>query len=620
MMGLGLAFLVLLALAGTASAKAKAGPVGPVGPDLGPLPIVTPGPPDPKIPTNTTTGPSGTTWITQAVRTAIPMVIDVFLPDGQMGSHPTFRVLRFSVGAPPAVKTLMETVPGVAQSIVDLAIKDFSIVFATTDTPVDFLPTEWQQKIAEALKALTVDPATGKITGPVNAAAVQLATALASDLERAGYAAAAATLRAFAKAAASLVPNVPDNKKLPIPGLPADMVDQVNRALSMERDPAKLRAIVTGLKTLPQSSERDHAIATLEALIIQIEADKAAADALAKIKKVVVDPQPPQPAQPAQSAQSARPTTGGQYTVQPSDSRRGASGVAAMFTGDGNRWRELQTVNRNHDLTKQFWVGMVLNLPANWPSVPPGRTATPGMSPSTVAPAGGATYIISTTDGIGPKGPSFLAAHYTGNGSRWRDLIPMNPSKKLNPQGTNFAHWYAGETIHIPQSWLTASPAPIATGAPAPAAPIMSTDSLPVAQPLPEPKSAVEIAAANMIRNMRDVQASRGPRAFGKEDQNLVKRFQTLAGMASQDGVAGMATMVAAARAGQSSLPFVMYWPKSTSSSVSLLVAKVMEYRNALNALAAEARAAGLDTRAIELQQSAERELAQSDKRGPVSI
>ena len=128
------------------------------------------------------------------------------------------------------------------------------------------------------------------------------------------------------------------------------------------------------------------------------------------------------------------------------------------------------------------------------------------------------------------------------------------------------------------------------------------------------------MAAEAMVKNIRAVQAARGAKgAKGAEDQSLVRKFQTLAGGSTPDGIAGMGTMIAAARAGQSSLPAVLYWPKA-ATTVQILAQKVLEYRSALRALAAEARAAGLDSRAIALDQSASNEVAASDQRGPLSV
>lgn len=668
MMGLGIAFLVVLALAAGGSSGKKSGGTPPLAPPD--LPPVTPGGPDPKLPSTTTVGKSGTTWVTQVVPpsgltiagephlmfsgdaqlmfsgephlmfgTTVepprlvggPTFIDVFLPAGQMGSPTTFRVLRFSTNLKEATsgrRFLTETVPGVDPKIVNLAISDFSLFDASQVTPgkvEEMLPLELREKLAAMLRDLTVDPTTGKIVGPVTAEIIQRATALAAELERAGFPEAAATLRAFAQAAASLVASPPKDRQLPLPGLPADMAERVNRAITMERDPAKLRAIVAALRLLPQSPERDQAVSTIEALIVSIEAKKASDDAKAKISEVVNPPTP-------------QPVAGRTYTVQSTD-KNGAWALANAWTGRGqSAFLELARANPKQgaswlDPAKKgapWFAGMVIAIPASWPAQPVSAAVVPTPSgpaivPVSITPAPSASaasrnvYIISATDGIGPKGPGTLALSRTGNFNRWKELIPLNPQKKLRPDGMNFLFWNVGETINLPDSWSSGAPVPTTVAVPAPAQPILvSTTAQP--QPLPEPKTAVEIAAESMVRNLRSVQSSRGARgAMGKEDQNLVRKFQTLAG-GTADGKTGPGTLIAAARAGQSNLPAVMYWPMSTSPSVALLRQSLIGYRSALQTLANEARAAGLDSRAIELEQSIARELAQGDSRGPITV
>jgi len=422
----------------------------------------------------------------------------------------------------------------------------------------------------------------------------------------------------FIKAAASLVAQ--SGNVVQIPGVSKEMSDAVDRALKMEDDPNKLRDIVKGLQALPQSAARDLLIAALNAKILQREA-AIAKDAAEKKIKDIVNPAPP-------------PAGTRTYTVRQNDN---PSKVASSFVGDGNRWHELQNANPKYNFLKQFWAGMVLTLPAGWPDAPgaaapapgamPPPPPAPGLPPPTPgagpAPSGaGPTanpYVILANDGIGTKGPSKLAAVWTGNGNRWRELIPANPHKRLNAKGDNFATWYAGEVIQLPASWLSGAASPTAPSIPAPGAPIMPPNGVPQPQALPEPKSAVEIAAANMIQNIRATQAARGARgAIGKEDQNLVRKFQSAAGI-GVDGKAGPGVMLAAARAGQSSLPAVLYWPAKTSASVSLLAQAVLDYRNALRALAVQARTGGMDSRAIELEQSAANEVAAADKRGPLT-
>jgi hypothetical protein len=500
-------------------------------------------------------------------------------------------------------------VPGVPEKIVKLATRDFKLVSIESATPpAEVLPLALQKKILLALQALGVD-SSGKVVGPTTEAAIKNATALCSELERAGFPKSCNTLRAFIQAAAKLVPSPPPDQQLPVPGLPPDMVDKINRAIKMERDPAKLQAIVAALKVLPVTPERDQAISTIEALIVQIEAEVAANRAKEEIEVIVKTP------------------AGRTYTVQAGDN---PSLVARKFTGNDARWKELQAANTKYNLLNQFWVGMVLKLPATWPDEPlpvkpaptptpaPAPTPTPAVAPAPAPAPTGATYVISATDGIGPKGPYGLAQAKTGKGDRWKELIPVNPQKKLNAKGTNFAHWYVGEVINLPPQWLTGTAAPLAP-VEAPVKPIL-VSTQPVPQPPPEPKSPVQVAAGAMVANIRAVQASKGALAAkGSEDQALVSKFQGLAGLGTPDGKAGPGTLTAAAQHGESNLPAVVYWPKSAYTK-TILKQKVLAYRQGLLKLAAAAKAAGQISRAVELEQSAGREYGQSDSRGPITL
>jgi len=498
----------------------------------------------------------------------------------------------------------------------------------------DSLPPELQRKLAEVLRDLTVDPISGQISGPISASAVQAATALAGELERAGFAAAATALRAYAQAAASLVPKSPPPASSG--AFTAEELARLQSALKMERDLSKLEAILAALKQRPESSERDQFIAAFNALILQVKADIAKRDAarkLAELEKPPATPgappsappvSPPAPVRPPAPVAPSAPIASRTYVVQASD-RKGPWGLALAWTGNGNvGFAELKAANpqlaKLWDAGKNWYAGLKINIPARWPAMP-GAPAPSAPAPSAPAPSAAPAnvYVIRGDDGIGPKGPYGLAQAKTGNGGRWRELIPVNPQKRLRPDGSNFLYWTVGEPIRLPDSWVTGAAPPVAPGVPAPPAPI-AVPSSPQPQALPEAKAPIEIAADSMVRNLRSVQASRGARgAQGKEDQSLVRRFQTLAG-GSADGRTGPGTLLAAAKAGQSNLPAVMYWPKATSVSTAALRQSLLEYRAALQALANQARAEGLDSRAIELEASLSRELAQGDQRGPLSV
>jgi len=83
--------------------------------------------------------------------------------------------------------------------------------------------------------------------------------------------------------------------------------------------------------------------------------------------------------------------TGTKYVVEKGDS---PFKIAQKLTGNGNRWVELKALNKDKkpDITKNVWVGEVLNLPASWqkPIARPQASSGPAVSsqPSPQAPSG----------------------------------------------------------------------------------------------------------------------------------------------------------------------------------------------------------------------------------------
>lgn len=136
----------------------------------------------------------------------------------------------------------------------------------------------------------------------------------------------------------------------------------------------------------------------------------------------------------------------------------------------------------------------------------------------------------------------------------------------------------------------------------------VNVPTIPVPQKLPAQKSAVEIAADNMVTHLRQIQDKYQTvkLAKGKQDTALVSKFQTLAGLKA-DGKPGPGTLIAAAKAGVGQvLPLVMYWPVSANAQ------SVYAYRTAIEDVAAKADAAGDTMRAAALRQSAARERGQA--------
>lgn len=145
---------------------------------------------------------------------------------------------------------------------------------ASTQAPAPTGPVlspELQDLIAKALAELTVDEF-GNLTGPVTKKAVQGATLLVGRLRNEGFEQAAAELDGYAKRAATLIPLAPPEKEMPLPGLDSELQSRVNKALELERDPKKLLELLNVLSGLPQTPERDAAMAKLAALIKQLQA------------------------------------------------------------------------------------------------------------------------------------------------------------------------------------------------------------------------------------------------------------------------------------------------------------------------------------------------------------
>jgi Putative peptidoglycan binding domain len=132
-----------------------------------------------------------------------------------------------------------------------------------------------------------------------------------------------------------------------------------------------------------------------------------------------------------------------------------------------------------------------------------------------------------------------------------------------------------------------------------PTAPVV-VPATPSPRPDPAPKSAREIAADAMVTHLLALQKKYGVSGSrGKQDMMIVKRFQTSVGGVA-DGLPGVNTLVAAARAGQGNLPKVMYWPKGATKAKNLV-----DYRNQIQNIAQTASSAGLHTLASQLVHSA---------------
>jgi len=160
------------------------------------------------------------------------------------------------------------------------------------------LPEDLAEMLAKSLRDLTIND-DGSVSGPVTAEAVQRATTVAAQIEAAGFPDVARAFRAYIAVAAKKVPSPPKDKQVQLPGIPQSVVDQINRTIALERDPAKLQAVLDAVKAMPQSAQRDLLIEMLSQTIKQVQAAAVLADTLKKTEEVLKTPGlPPVTTQP----------------------------------------------------------------------------------------------------------------------------------------------------------------------------------------------------------------------------------------------------------------------------------------------------------------------------------
>lgn len=307
-----------------ASKKSSAATLPPGTPGTTTLPggTVVPAPtlpatPAPAASTGQTVSVNGHTWKLVPVSGGT----DVFAPAGSWGPHGELRVLRFTGTSPRVLAGVAADVP---KAVLDAAMKDLGVVVPNTApaTPSPShptsvintpgrppMPTSLQQEMIAAMMALGVG-SDGVVRGPTTAEAVRNATELSSRLEQSGYPEAAAAMRSYAQAASKLLPPPPAVAPA-IPGVPAAVMATIQRALELERDPAKLEGLKNGLKNLPASPERDMLIGALDALILQIRTAQAISQAATAIDQQIQQTSPGLPtgtttAPPAASSTGTR--------------------------------------------------------------------------------------------------------------------------------------------------------------------------------------------------------------------------------------------------------------------------------------------------------------------------
>lgn len=181
--------------------------------------------------------------------------------------------------------------------------------------PTSELSDAQRERMAEALGRLGVSPATGKLSGAADAAAIQFATQVIGELEAANFKEAAAILRGYTDEAAKSVQTPPQAAPIAQAAqavMTKEQAEYVARVLALERDPNKIGLLIDWLKKLPPSEQRDTFIQMAQALALQLEAANITTDTLDKIDQVIqATPEPPAaPAPPVYTATSPGLPTG----------------------------------------------------------------------------------------------------------------------------------------------------------------------------------------------------------------------------------------------------------------------------------------------------------------------
>ena len=153
--------------------------------------------------------------------------------------------------------------------------------------------TDLKKQYAAVIQELGLD-SSGRMSGPTSKEAVQRATFFESVLQNAGFPEAAKQLRILIRQASANIPTPPASKAPPLPaGVPAWLQEQITRSLALERNPQKLRQLITALQSLPNADtdpKIKSAILMIEAAIEQIELQQSNAQAIKETEDVLKQP------------------------------------------------------------------------------------------------------------------------------------------------------------------------------------------------------------------------------------------------------------------------------------------------------------------------------------------
>ena len=309
--------------------------------------------------------------------------------------------------------------------------------------------------------------------------------------------------------------------------------------------------------------------------------------------------------------------------------------IAKRLIGDASRWPELRDRNvpidadgrkRAVDSAAKGGIKPILQpnqklfVPESW-NVAPGIQVSPASLPPSFDPSslpaqlppapsvpqasssGIRTVTVKSGDGF------FRIAHRLGvDGNRWPELrdrnVPVDAdgrsrSKDTTPKGGIKPQLNPGNHLFVPESW-PAIPAGVSgfeddievglSGSP---------QQLSV-------KSPLELTAEQMCSHLNRLHNKHPSldKVRAKCDKRIIARFQKLCGLPLSATVTP-STLLKAAEAGQTNIPFVLDWPQEATAQ------HVNGYRMVLAKMAAEAKERGDHQGAHDLSESAKRERGQ---------
>lgn len=373
-------------------------------------------------------------------------------------------------GYPAAAKALFEKAKAILiQAETSEALRETAAVLAKTP--------EQQAAIEAQSTAPAVNPTTAAVT---SAGAATVANKVAEVL----IAPSKEGVREVVQTAATLAKVAPTTTDT------APLIDAARTAATSPSPEAFAKVAEEGAKVAQQSATAD------VKPIVDAVVEKAA--------QLTTDPTPATASEVSTAASQVaekvidlsqiplRPPGTSTYTVQAGDS---PWSIAKKITGNGANYVELIAANeqkptklddQGNETFSSLSAGEVLKLPERWQKLAP-EVTTQAESIQT-APAGTPVTLATVEIAVDPTklaplepqaqtytvlsgdSPWRIAQKITGDGNRWRELVAANPEKKRAADGS-FMYLKAGETLKLPDTWITEPAKIVAAGWPRPSTP-----------------------------------------------------------------------------------------------------------------------------------------------------